>query len=245
VRLDKFIAKSSHLSRTQIRQAIENRRVTVNACIADEESMQVHENNIIELDSVKLTPRPSRYIMFHKSANTECSNVDGVYPSIFNQLSIDHAFDLHVAGRLDADTTGLVLITDDGRWSFNIMTPPNTASPTQCEKSYRVILQRDITAAKIPLMVAAFEKGILLQGESKLTLPAKLKIIKPNEVILTIVEGKFHQVKRMFAAQKNKVIKLHRESIGGITLDVKEGQWRFLNDKEVELFNEPIHEIKT
>ena len=237
MRLDKFIAKSSHLSKAQIHQAIIDNRVTVNACVVNAEMMQVHENNVVELDRIKLQSRPSRYIMLHKPANTECSNVDGAYPSIFNLLPIDHAFDLHVAGRLDADTTGLVLITDDGRWSFKIMTPPNDASPKRCEKSYRVILQRNIDKNQAPFIIDAFAKGMQLQGESKLTLPAKLEIIKPNEVILTIVEGKFHQVKRMFFAHKNKVIKLHRESVGAVSLDVDEGQWRYLSENEINSFD--------
>tara|TARA_Y100000782_G_scaffold64915_1_gene70977 strand:- start:36132 stop:36695 length:564 start_codon:yes stop_codon:yes gene_type:complete len=183
----------------------------------------------------------------HKPANTICSNIDEAYPSLFNYISIDKASELHIAGRLDADTTGLVLITDDGRWSYQI-TQPNYL----CEKVYRVRLRSPLTE-KAEL---ALTQGILLQGEEKPTRPAKLTVVessevkstdfksnevkatenKRTEVLLTITEGRFHQVKRMFAAVGNKVLQLHREQIGPIHLDVKEGQWRFLTLEEIDAF---------
>lgn len=136
--------------------------------------------------------------------------------------------ELHIAGRLDADTTGLVLITDDGRWSFNI-TRPNQG----CEKVYRVGLSRPIADD----VAIKFEQGIQLQGEKKLTAPAILDVISQKEVLLTITEGKFHQVKRMFAAVGNRVVSLHRERIGQINLDVAIGQWRYLSTDEIASFS--------
>ena len=162
----------------------------------------------------------------HKPLNTVCSNVDEVYPCIFNYIDIDKASDLHIAGRLDADTTGLILITDDGRWSFNIISPNR-----QCKKVYRVGL-RDVISDDVYLK---FKNGVQLQGENKLTLPAKLNIVNPKEVLLTITEGRHHQVKRMFAAVGNRVVSLHREKIGKISLDIKVGQWRYLTIDEVNL----------
>lgn len=138
--------------------------------------------------------------------------------------------ELHIAGRLDADTTGLVLITDDGRWSYNIITPS-----CKCPKVYRVDLSRPIaddTAEK-------FKQGLQLQGEQELTLPASLSVISPQRVLLTITEGKFHQVKRMFAAVGNKVTALHREQIGSVVLDVAPGQWRYLSAVEIQSFYPP------
>ena len=164
----------------------------------------------------------------HKPPNTLSSNVDGVYPSLFKYLNVDNISELHIAGRLDADTTGLVLITDDGRWTFNI------TKPTQhCKKVYRVGLSRplsDDTASK-------FNSGVKLQGEQQLTLPAILEVITKKEVLLTITEGKFHQVKRMFSAVGNKVISLHREKIGALSLDVEVGQWRYLTAEEIQSFD--------
>ena len=151
------------------------------------------------------------------------------------------AFDLHIAGRLDADTTGLVLITDDGRWSHNVISPKK-----ECQKIYRVWLRNPIPAEKSTALIEQFKQGIQLQGESSLTRPAVLELIadsdiankESSEVLLTITEGKYHQVKRMFAAVGNRVIGLHREQIGGVELgDLAPGEWRSLTAKEVALFS--------
>jgi len=228
MRLDKFICKSTDLSKSDVLEMIHLGNVVVNDEVVLNEETQVHEDNQIWLHGQALKMRPFRYILIHKPENIICSNVDEAYPSIFNAIDIDHVSELHVAGRLDADTTGLVLATDDGRWSFNIIRPV-----MQCEKVYRVGLSQPIKNKAVDV----FLSGIQLQGETKVTLPAKLEIVHPREVLLTITEGKYHQVKRMFAAVDNKVISLHREKIGVISLDVDMGDWRYLTDDEVKSFD--------
>lgn len=227
MRLDKFLLKSTELSRDQALELILTAQVYVNGEPVTEPGCQVHENNHIELAGQQLVARPSRYLMLHKPANMVCSNVDETYPSVFNLLDIDRPFDLHIAGRLDADTTGLVLATDDGRWSFNIITPHK-----HCEKVYRVRL-RDPLAADV---TERFAQGVQLQGEKGLTRPARLEQISAQDVLLTITEGKYHQVKRMFAAVGNRVVQLHRQQVGAISLDIEPGQWRYLNTAEVAAF---------
>ncbi|MDD9173929.1 pseudouridine synthase [Aliivibrio finisterrensis] len=228
MRLDKFICKSTELTKTQAVELILEGRVKINSDVVTLESTQVHENNQVTLNGKELVARPFRYILMNKPANTICSNVDEAYPSLFNYIKEGNNEELHIAGRLDADTTGLVLITDDGHWSYNIITPNK-----KCEKVYRVGLRKPIAedAEK------QFATGVQLQGELQLTRPAKLDIITPQEVLLTITEGKFHQVKRMFSAIGNKVVSLHREKIGSISLDVNEGQWRYLTEEEVNSFS--------
>ncbi|TKF13290.1 16S rRNA pseudouridine(516) synthase, partial [Vibrio genomosp. F6] len=140
MRLDKFVCKSTELTKTEAIQQINSGRVMVNDDVAMNEATQVHENNTILLNGVKLKARDFRYILMHKPAGTICSNIDEVYPSLFNYLNVDNVSELHIAGRLDADTTGMVLITDDGRWSFNITTPTK-----ECRKVYRVGLSRPIS----------------------------------------------------------------------------------------------------
>jgi len=226
MRLDKFICKSTELTRNEAKKLLKTGLVLVNGEPVKNGATQVHENNTISIEGEVLTARTSRYIMMNKPLDTICSNVDEVYPSLLHFLDIDKAWDLHIAGRLDADTTGLVLITDDGRWSHNIISPKK-----QCFKTYRVAL-RD------PLKLTTkedFENGVQLQGEKSLTLPAKLEQISEKEVLLSISEGKYHQVKRMFAAVGNRVVGLHREQIGEISLDddLDFGQWRYLTEEEV------------
>lgn len=227
MRLDKFVCKSTELTKEQALTLIHEGRVRVNSDPVTIESTQVHENNKVSLDGLPLKPRPFRYLIMNKPANTICSNVDEAYPSLFNYIIEGNNAELHIAGRLDADTTGLVLITDDGRWSYNIITPSK-----ECEKVYRVGLRKPITEDA----AEKFAIGLKLQGESQLTRPAKLEVITSQEVLLTITEGKFHQVKRMFSTIGNKVTSLHREKIGDISLDVEEGEWRYLTVDEVRSF---------
>ena len=228
MRLDKFLCKSTELTKIEAIQRIYAGEVLVNGDTAKNEAMQVHENNTISLNGVTLKIRDFRYILLNKPADTVCSNIDEAYPSLFNYLAIEKVSELHIAGRLDADTTGLVLITDDGRWSFNITSPQKA-----CRKVYRVGLSRALTTDKANEVAEKFSKGLQLQGEKSLTLPAELEIISPKEVLLTITEGRFHQVKRMFSAVGNRVISLHREQIGTVCLDIGIGEWRYLTKDEV------------
>lgn len=232
MRLDKFICKSTELSRNEAKKLLKTGDVKVNGEVAKDPAMQVHENNAITIDGHELVARSSRYIMLHKVAETICSNVDEIYPSVLHFIDVDKAFDLHIAGRLDADTTGLVLITDDGRWSHNVISPKK-----ECPKVYRVWLRDEIMADELPALVQHFKAGIQLQGEANLTRPAVLAQVDTDEVLLTITEGKYHQVKRMIAAVGNRVVGLHRESIGNVELDdLAPGEWRYLSEQEVEQF---------
>lgn len=231
MRLDKFICKSTELTKVTALQYIHEGIIKVNGEIILDAATQVHENNHVTLNGNRLTARDFRYILMHKPANTICSNIDEAYPSLFNYVDVEKVSELHIAGRLDADTTGLVLITDDGRWSFNITRPTQ-----KCQKVYRVQLSRELLSNT----QAKFEQGLQLQGEKQLTLPAKLDIIHAKEVLLTITEGRFHQVKRMFAAVGNRVVSLHRERIGDVCLDVDVGQWRHLTPEEVRSFNHTL-----
>ena len=228
MRLDKFVCKSTALTRSEATAQINAGRVKVNGEAVVKERTQVHESNRITLDGVVLAPRPFRYILLHKPAGTVCSNIDEAYPSVFRCLDLERTDELHIAGRLDADTTGLVLITDDGRWSFDIIRPDQ-----RCEKVYRVGLSQPIADD----VADRFKRGLSLQGEDQLTLPARLQIVTPTEVLLTITEGRFHQVKRMFAAVGNRVVSLHREKVGKINLDIDVGQWRALTEDEVLSFS--------
>ncbi|OEF25745.1 pseudouridine synthase [Vibrio rumoiensis] len=224
MRLDKFVCKSTSLTRSEAISKIQQGEFQVNSDVVNDESSQVHANNTVLWNGTLLQARPFRYILMHKPTGTICSNVDEVYPSLFKHLDVDHVSELHIAGRLDADTTGMVLITDDGHWSYNITTPTKL-----CAKVYRVGLSRPISDD----VVDKFLQGIQLQGESELTAPATLDVITAHEVLLIITEGKFHQVKRMFSAIGNKVVSLHREAIGEVYLDVDVGQWRYLTAEEV------------
>lgn len=230
MRLDKFICDCTGLTRSQAGKLIRQQLVTVNGNHVKQPALQLKPDDAVCLEDEKLELLGSRYIMLHKPAGYVCSTDDPDHNTVFALIEEPLLERLHTVGRLDLDTTGLVLITDDGQWSHKISSPKH-----HCAKTYRVWLADPVPESA----VALFEAGILLRGEKTLTKPAQLKIIAPHEALLTIHEGRYHQVKRMFAAIGNKVEQLHREQVGTLFLDdsLKEGEYRFLTPAEVAAFS--------
>jgi len=230
MRLDKYLCESTELSRANAKKCLHRGEVTCDGVVVTNSAFKVPAGCDVRLLGEPVMVRGLRYIMLNKPQDTLCSNVDEVYPSVLSLLGVPKAYSLHIAGRLDADTTGLVLITDDGQWSHRLTSPVKV-----CAKRYRVQLADPLTLPN-PELVAQFAHGIALKGEASLTRPATLEILSPTEVLLTITEGKYHQVKRMFAAIGNKVVGLHREQAGRIVLDsdLGAGQWRYLTQDEID-----------
>jgi 16S rRNA pseudouridine516 synthase len=228
MRLDKFICSSIDTSRIEAKRAIGRGKVTINGQVVKSPATKVKEDDDVRLKETQLKIISERYIMLNKPANFICSTQDEVHPCVLSLVDIEKPQSLHIAGRLDVDSTGLVLITDDGKWSHAITSPKK-----ECGKRYRVELAEPVEDCAVQL----FAQGIQLRNEINLTRPAKLEIIAPHEVVVTLSEGKYHQVKRMFAALENKVVELHREAIGHIELDkdLAPGEWRYLTDEEIKL----------
>jgi len=223
MRLDKFLAHTADLTRTLAKQAIKQQRVTINLKAAQSPAQVVLTSDEIRFDNKLLGFPGNRYIMLNKPAGYVCTREDSYHADIFSLL--ENSDDLHVAGRLDADTTGLVLVTNDGQWSHRVTAPRH-----KCGKVYRVTLDQALTNSQISQLT----QGVMLHGEARPTLPAQLEPVSDLQVRFTIHEGKYHQVKRMFAAVENKVVTLHRESIGQIKLDnsLQPGEWRELTNEE-------------
>ncbi|AXT70579.1 16S rRNA pseudouridine(516) synthase RsuA [Vibrio sp. dhg] len=229
MRLDKYLCDALGATRKQATKIIKSGEVTVDGDIQKSGSFKVPEGaEVMWEDRVVAAPGP-RYIMLYKPADFVCSHEDGFNQTTFMLLDEPKIENLHFAGRLDVDTTGLVLITDDGKWSHRITSPKH-----KCEKTYRVWLVDAIQ----PDYAEKLAEGIMLRNEQEATLPARLEIVNEaeNELLLTIVEGKYHQVKRMFAALGNKVEYLHRERIGSIELDeaLEPGDYRYLTQEEID-----------
>ncbi|MGF1763056.1 16S rRNA pseudouridine(516) synthase RsuA [Aliivibrio kagoshimensis] len=231
MRLDKFLCDSLGVTRKEANQLIKRKEISVDGAMRNVASIQVNDASEVVWQERKLTIAGPRYIMLFKPDGYVCSHEDSSNPTAFVLIDEIKMDKLHFAGRLDVDTTGLVLITDDGKWSHRITSPKH-----KCSKRYRVWLADPIQDDYIE----KFEQGIQLNSEKNLTLPAKLEIVdrEENEVLLTIQEGKYHQVKRMFAAVGNKVEGLHRDTIGSIKLDeaLEPGEYRYLTEEEVASF---------
>ena len=225
MRLDKYLSASTGLTRSQAGKAIRQKRVTVNGLLAKQSAMQLASADVVELDEQQLTLTGPRYLVLHKPAGYVCSSDDPDHPTVMLLLDEPMVEKLNPVGRLDLDTTGLLLITDDGQWLHRITSPKHHVA-----KTYRVWLADPIPDSA----VQAFAEGVLLRGEKDPTLPAELEIVAEQEALLTIHEGRYHQVKRMFAALGNKVVRLHREKIGDFQLpdDLAEGEYRELDTTE-------------
>ncbi|GGP53865.1 16S rRNA pseudouridine(516) synthase RsuA [Shewanella saliphila] len=226
MRLDKFICESTELTRSLAKRALHRGDVTCDGEVVKNSGFKVSPQMDVRLEGQSISIVGDRYVMMNKPVDTICSTIDEQYPSVLSLMEIEKVDTLHIAGRLDADTTGLVLITSDGQWSHKITSPKK-----DCGKRYLVELADPIDDS----LISVFADGIELRNEDGLTKPAVLEIIAPTQVRLTISEGKYHQVKRMFAAVGNKVVNLHREAVGSIELDadLAPGEWRYLTDEEV------------
>ncbi|MGI2105704.1 16S rRNA pseudouridine(516) synthase RsuA [Shewanella frigidimarina] len=227
MRLDKFICESTELTRSLAKRALHRGDVTCDGVVVKNSGFKVLPQMAVHLDGTLISVIGERYIMLNKPINTICSTIDEEYPSVLSLIDIEKMDTLHIAGRLDVDTTGLVLITSDGQWSHKITSPKK-----DCGKRYWVELAEPIDDS----LIQVFADGVELRNEDGLTKPALLDIIDSTHVRLTISEGKYHQVKRMFAAVGNRVVNLHREAVGAIELnaDLAAGEWRFLTDVEVK-----------
>ena len=230
MRLDKYICQNTDLTRSLAKKAISSGQVSVNLECVKNTAFKVNISDKVFYFDEQISTLGHRYLMLNKPLGYICSTQDEVHPSVLNLIDIDKRDRLHIVGRLDVDTTGLVLITDDGQWSHRITSPKKN-----CQKSYQVDLAENIDADIIKL----FKKGLLLKNEIKPTLPAQLILQSKQKALLSIQEGRYHQVKRMFAAVGNHVEALHRVSIGTITLDAQLGEceWRYLTEDEITSMN--------
>ncbi|WP_111411911.1 pseudouridine synthase [Billgrantia lactosivorans] len=232
MRLDRFLAETTDLTRSLAKKALHRGEVRVNGAVVKQSATRVGAADRVEWDGQPLALVGLRYVMLHKPADVECSARRGLYPRVVDLIDLPKAERLQPVGRLDVDTTGLVLLTDDGQWSHRVSSPRR-----RCAKIYRATLAEPLAGATLADAVRRFAEGMLLEGEEKPTLPATLVMRSSHEAELTLYEGRYHQVKRMFAAIGNHVTALHRESVGPLSLGtLAPGEWRELSAVEVAEF---------
>ncbi len=236
-RLDKVLSNFGFGSRTDIKKAVKGGLVKVDGTIVTDSGMHVDpEVSVIEMGGQKLNYREYIYIMMNKPQGVISATVDTKQKTVFDIMPEQYkCFDLFPAGRLDIDTEGLVLMTNDGQLAHEILSPRKHVEKTYYAHVAGIVDQTDIEA---------FKDGVVLDDGYK-TLPAKLKILKSDdisEIELKITEGKFHQVKRMFESVGKKVIYLKRLSMGKLVLDsgLKLGECRELTNEELELLKSSV-----
>ncbi|WP_062228333.1 pseudouridine synthase [Aureimonas frigidaquae] len=231
-RLDKLLANMGYASRREIQMLARNGRILLDGVPvtgADARlALTPHLEAGLVVDGEALDPLPGVVLMVNKPLGTTCSHKEAG-PLIYDLLPArwrrrDPA--LSTIGRLDKETSGLILMTDDGAFLHKVIAPRH-----HVEKRYRATLARPLEGTE----AALFASGtLMLEGEDKPLLPARLEIISPKEAFLTVTEGRYHQVRRMFAAAGNHVVALHRDRIGGLTLpaDLAPGAFYRLSSAE-------------
>ena len=225
MRLDKFLANSGIGSRSEVKNYIRKGRIKVDGEIAKSSSLIIDENiNKISFDDEIIDYHEFYYVLINKPKGYVSAVTDNVYPTVTDLVTEYQFAKLFPVGRLDVDTTGTLLLTNDGKLCHRLLSPKY-----HVDKTYHVITDYDIKEE----MIKDFEEGIILDGE--LTLPAKLTILGKREAELTIHQGKFHQVKRMFLKYSLKVMELDRKSFAFLNHeDLKIGEYRELSKDEVQ-----------
>ncbi|MGN0786366.1 MAG: pseudouridine synthase [Christensenellales bacterium] len=230
MRLQKYLADAGIASRRKCEQLIEEGRVKINGAVA-EIGMNVNDGDVVTLDGKRVRANNERVmIAFYKPKNVICSNAEDEDRKKVTDFFKELPYRLYTVGRLDYDSEGLILVTNDGDAANRLMHPRYGLS-----KTYNVLCSGRFTDAEIH----ALASGVML--EDGMTAPARVKLLRETdngnmELSITIHEGRNRQVRRMVAAVGHDTLRLVRVSIGKLTISgLKSGQWRFLSREETEL----------
>ncbi|MBB1519167.1 pseudouridine synthase [Aquipseudomonas guryensis] len=227
MRLDRFLSNLPQFSRANARLLLAGGHIRVDGQTISDGRCEVREFSRIELDDQLLQAgKPARYFMLHKPVGVVSATEHPEHRTVLDLLDEPDKHELHIGGRLDLNTSGLLLITNDGLWSRRLTEPRSRLG-----KVYRVQTEQPIT----PEYIEVFAQGLYFAYENLTTLPAELQILDSHCALLTLHEGRYHQVKRMFGHFQNKVIGLHRERMGTLQLDrnLAPGQYRALSPDEI------------
>jgi 16S rRNA pseudouridine516 synthase len=229
MRLDRLLGNLPELNRRRARLLMLEGRVLLNGEPCRDPLREVRVFDRLELDGQLLQAgKPARYFMLHKPPGCVSATQDPQHPTVLDLLNEPDKHELHLAGRLDFNTSGLLLITNDGLWSRRLTQPSS-----ELAKVYLVEVEQPIG----PEYAEAFARGLYFRFEDLTTRPAQLELLGPRLARLSIHEGRYHQVKRMFGHFNNKVLALHRERMGPLRLDpqLAPGEYRPLSPEEIAL----------
>lgn len=226
MRIEKYIANSGLFTRNEVKKMIRAKRIQVNGEIVLKAGLNIQEDrDEVRIDDEILQYDPQVYIMLNKPRDVISATQDTLHETVMDLIDDILPPDCFPIGRLDIDTEGLLLISNDGALAHRLLSPRHHVA-----KTYEVHVREELTEAAIKRIQA----GILIdQGEQ--CLPAKIEQLKETVYLLTIEEGKYHQVKRMIQAVDNEVLYLKRLTMGSLTLDesLDAGAWRYLDEAEL------------
>ncbi len=225
MRLDKLLSHLGAATRSECRSHLRSGQVTVNGETARDGGMTVPDGAEVTLDGVKLDTRLVRHLMLHKPAGVLTAREDSRQKTVMDLLPpVYTSLGCMPVGRLDKDTTGLLLLTTDGELAHRLISPGRHVDKVYKARVEGILSEED---------AAAFAQGIVLKDFT--ALPAQLELLSPDSALVTVQEGKYHQVKRMFGARGKPVAALHRLSFGPLTLDesLSPGAFRELTGEEI------------
>ncbi|ARD43772.1 16S rRNA pseudouridine(516) synthase [Colwellia sp. PAMC 21821] len=225
-RLDRFLAQYCQISRKNVRLMLAQNRVFIDGIVAHNIDEIIDTFSLITLDGKVIQENSAYYIMLNKPKGVVSATSDTKHQTVLDLLDYSFKHELHIVGRLDLNTSGLVLLTNDSRWSERLTLPDKKVT-----KRYNVTLQNPLSEEYI----AAFAQGMYFAFEDLTTKPAKLTVLSDYKAQVELIEGRYHQIKRMFGRFRNPVLALHRSSIGNLQLDgqLLEGQSRELTQSEI------------
>ena len=226
MRLDKFLCDTAGLTRTEAKNAVKKGQIAVNGQVQKAADFKVKENeDTVTFQGKPLSYAAFHYYMLHKPAGVITATEDKKESTVMDILKEEKVKNLFPVGRLDKDTEGLLLITDDGELAHNLLSPKK-----HVDKEYLVKVRDSISEEDCKKL----SEGVDI-GDEKPTAPAKVERVAEKEILLTIREGRFHQVKRMLQAVGNEVVYLKRLSMGSLRLpeDLKKGAYRPLSEEEI------------
>ena len=226
MRLDKFLCDTAGLTRTEAKNAVKKGQIAVNGQVQKAADFKVKENtDTVTFQGKPLSYAAFHYYMLHKPAGVITATEDKKESTVMDILREEKVKNLFPVGRLDKDTEGLLLITDDGELAHNLLSPKK-----HVDKEYLVKVRDSISEEDCRKL----SEGVDI-GDEKPTAPAKVERVAEKEIILTIREGRFHQVKRMLQAVGNEVLYLKRLSMGRLRLpeDLEKGAYRPLSEEEI------------
>lgn len=226
MRLDKLLSETTAYTRSQLKQIIKSGRVSVNGTAVTAPEIKLDPTDaLIELDGERISYAKFHYFMLNKPAGILSATDDKKQKTVIDLFPEEMRRRLFPVGRLDKDTTGLLLVTDDGDFAHRVISPRS-----EIVKTYRAMTSEPVNDAD----VEAFRQGIVLADGTK-CLPAGLEALPDGSCLVRVYEGKYHQVKRMLASRSKPVIELKRLSIGALELDEKllPGEFRQLTENEL------------
>jgi len=224
MRLDAFLSKFAGFSRSQSRKLIKDRAVTLNGEVANDSSAAVDEGDMVVVNGMTVEAFGMIYIALNKPADYVCSREKAEGKSVFDLVETNVSAELSVAGRLDKDTTGLVLLSNDGKFIHEVISPRNLV-----EKEYLVETTDEITVEQ----VSTLSIGVFI-GKNEFSKPVFIEVIDSSHLKIVLTEGRYHEVKRLVSAAGNNVRRLHRTRIGSYVLSsrLEPGEWDYLSDAE-------------